>query len=253
MSINEVRYLPECGSTNAYMKEHFEEFGPVGAVYTTNQTAGRGRLGRTWVNAEGKALYYTVAIREPLAQPATLPLLAQTAVSHVRAGADMVAPSDMMDGRVAAIRQGLDDAGFTYTPLMSYAVKYSSAYYGPFREAAESAPSSGDRKSYQMDPGNAREALREAYADLGEGADAIIVKPAGPYADIIRLVRDHVDVPLCAYQVSGEYSMIRAAGLNGWVDEQAVMLESLMGLKRAGADTIITYFTETLLAQKLAR
>ena len=184
---------------------------------------------------------------------ATLPLLAQTAVSHVRAGADMVAPSDMMDGRVAAIREALDDAGFTYTPLMSYAVKYASAYYGPFREAAESAPSSGDRKSYQMDPGNAREALREAYADLEEGADALIVKPAGPYADIIRLVRDNVDVPLCAYQVSGEYSMIRAAGINGWVDERAVMLESLMGLKRAGADTIITYFTETLLAQKLAR
>lgn len=184
---------------------------------------------------------------------ATLPLLAQTAVSHVRAGADMVAPSDMMDGRVAAIRQALDDAGFTATPLMSYAVKYASAYYGPFREAAESAPSCGDRKSYQMDPANAREALREAYADLDEGADALIVKPAGPYADIIRLVRDNVDVPLCAYQVSGEYSMIRAAGLNGWVDERAVMLESLTGLKRAGADTIITYFTETLLAQKLAR
>ena len=184
---------------------------------------------------------------------ATLPLLAQPAVSHVRAGADMVAPSDMMDGRVAAIRQALDDAGFTATPLMSYAVKYASAYYGPFREAAESAPSSGDRKSYQMDPANAREALREAYADLDEGADALIVKPAGPYADIIRLVRDHVDVPLCAYQVSGEYSMIRAAGINGWVDERAVMLESLTGLKRAGADTIITYFTETLLAQKLAR
>ena len=184
---------------------------------------------------------------------ATLPLLAQTAVSHVRAGADMVAPSDMMDGRVAAIRQALDDAGFTATPLMSYAVKYASAYYGPFREAAESAPSCGDRKSYQMDPANAREALREAYADLDEGADALIVKPAGPYADIIRLVRDNVDVPLCAYQVSGEYSMIRAAGINGWVDERAVMLESLTGLKRAGADTIITYFTETLLAQKLAR
>ena len=184
---------------------------------------------------------------------ATLPLLAQTAVSHVRAGADMVAPSDMMDGRVAAIRQALDDAGFTATPLMSYAVKYASAYYGPFREAAESAPSCGDRKSYQMDPANAREALREAYADLDEGADALIVKPAGPYAYIIRLVRDHVDVPLCAYQVSGEYSMIRAAGINGWVDERAVMLESLTGLKRAGADTIITYFTETLLAQKLAR
>ena len=184
---------------------------------------------------------------------ATLPLLAQTAVSHVRAGADMVAPSDMMDGRVAAIRQALDDAGFTATPLMSYAVKYASAYYGPFREAAESAPSCGDRKSYQMDPANAREALREAYADLDEGADALIVKPAGPYADIIHLVRDHMDVPLCAYQVSGEYSMIRAAGINGWVDERAVMLESLTGLKRAGADTIITYFTETLLAQKLAR
>ena len=184
---------------------------------------------------------------------ASLPLLAQTAVSHARAGADMVAPSDMMDGRVAAIREALDQAGFDQLPLMSYAVKYASAYYGPFREAAESAPASGDRKSYQMDPANLREALREAYADLEEGADALIVKPAGPYADIIRLVRDHVDVPLCAYQVSGEYSMIRAAGLNGWIDEQAVMLESLMGLKRAGADMIITYFTETLLREKLAR
>ncbi|WP_291439814.1 porphobilinogen synthase [Desulfovibrio sp.] len=184
---------------------------------------------------------------------ATLPLLAQTAVSHARAGADMVAPSDMMDGRVAAIREALDQAGFSRLPLMSYAVKYASAYYGPFREAAESAPSSGDRKSYQMDPANLREALREAYADLEEGADALIVKPAGPYADIIRLVRDHVDVPLCAYQVSGEYSMIRAAGLNGWIDERAVMLESLMGLKRAGADMIVTYFTETLLREKLAR
>ena len=165
----------------------------------------------------------------------------------------MVAPSDMMDGRVAAIREALDQAGFSRLPLMSYAVKYASAYYGPFREAAESAPSSGDRKSYQMDPANLREALREAYADLEEGADALIVKPAGPYADIIRLVRDHVDVPLCAYQVSGEYSMIRAAGLNGWIDERAVMLESLMGLKRAGADMVITYFTETLLREKLAR
>lgn len=184
---------------------------------------------------------------------ATLPLLAQTAVSHARAGADMVAPSDMMDGRVAAIRAALDEAGFSRLPLMSYAVKYASAYYGPFREAAESAPASGDRKSYQMDPANLREALREAYADLEEGADALIVKPAGPYADIIRLVRDHVDVPLCAYQVSGEYSMIRAAGLNGWIDERAVMLESLVGLKRAGADMIITYFTETLLREKLAR
>ena len=184
---------------------------------------------------------------------ATLPLLAQTAVSHVRAGADMVAPSDMMDGRVAAIRQALDDAGFTATPLMSYAVKYASAYYGPFREAAESAPSCGDRKSYQMDPANAREALREAYADLDEGADALIVKPAGPYADIIRLVRDHVDVPLCAYQVSGEYSMLMAAIENGWLNKDAAILESLLGIRRAGADFILSYFTEYLLEQKLVR
>lgn len=184
---------------------------------------------------------------------ATLPLLAQTAVSHAQAGADMVAPSDMMDGRVAAIREALDNNGLTGTPIMSYAVKYASAYYGPFREAAENAPTCGDRKSYQMDPGNAREALREAFADLEEGADALIVKPAGPFSDIIRTVRDHTDVPLCAYQVSGEYSMIRAAGLNGWVDERAVMLESLMGLKRAGSDMIITYFSETILREGLAR
>ena len=184
---------------------------------------------------------------------ATLPLLAKTAVSHVEAGADMVAPSDMMDGRVAAIREALDEGDLTTTPIMSYAVKYASAYYGPFREAAESAPACGDRKSYQMDPGNAREALLEAFADLEEGADALIVKPAGPYSDIIRTVRDNTSVPLCAYQVSGEYSMIRAAGLNGWIDERAVMLESLTGLKRAGADMIITYFTETILREGLAR
>ena len=184
---------------------------------------------------------------------ATLPLLAKTAVSHAEAGADMVAPSDMMAGRVAAIREALDQGGLTETPVLSYAVKYASAYYGPFRDAAESAPACGDRKSYQMDPANAREALIEALADLEEGADALIVKPAGPYSDIIRTVRDHVSVPLCAYQVSGEYSLIRAAGLNGWVDERAVMLESLTGLKRAGADMIITYFTETLLKERLVR
>ena len=165
----------------------------------------------------------------------------------------MVAPSDMMDGRLAAIREALDQGGLTETPVLSYAVKYASAYYGPFRDAAESAPACGDRKSYQMDPANAREALIEALADLEEGADALIVKPAGPYSDIIRTVRDHVSVPLCAYQVSGEYSLIRAAGLNGWVDERAVMLESLTGLKRAGADMIITYFTETLLKERLVR
>ena len=183
----------------------------------------------------------------------TLPLLAKTAVSHAAAGADMVAPSDMMDGRVAAIRAALDEGGLKELPIMSYAVKYASAYYGPFRDAAESAPAAGDRKSYQMDPGNAREALIEARADLAEGADALIVKPAGPYEDIIRLVREHVEVPLCAYQVSGEYAMIRAAGLNGWIDERAVMLESLLGLKRAGADMIITYFAEEILRQRLAR
>ncbi|MBQ9452441.1 MAG: porphobilinogen synthase [Desulfovibrio sp.] len=183
----------------------------------------------------------------------TLPLLAKTAVSQAQAGADMVAPSDMMDGRVAAIREALDAAGLTGTPILSYAVKYASAFYGPFRDAAQSAPACGDRKSYQMDPGNAREALLEALADLQEGADALIIKPAGPYSDILRTVREHVNVPLCAYQVSGEYAMIRAAGLNGWVDERAVMLESLLGLKRSGADMIITYFTETLLRDGLVR
>ena len=183
----------------------------------------------------------------------TLSLLAKTAVSHAAAGADMVAPSDMMDGRIAAMRAALDDNGLTDTPLLSYAVKYASAYYGPFREAAQSSPAAGDRKSYQMDPGNAHEALIEARADIAEGADALIVKPAGPYADILYRVREACDVPVCAYQVSGEYAMLRAAGMQGWVDEQAVMMESLLGLKRAGADMIITYFTEALLRQRLAR
>ena len=183
----------------------------------------------------------------------TLEVLARTALSHVQAGADMVAPSDMMDGRVAAIRHALDESGLVMVPIMSYAVKYASAFYGPFREAAESAPACGDRKSYQMDPCNAREAIIEALADLDEGADCLIVKPAGPYMDIIRQVRDAVNVPLCAYQVSGEYSMIRAAGLNGWINEEAVMMESLLGMKRAGAKMLITYFTETLLKQRLVR
>ena len=183
----------------------------------------------------------------------TLELLAKTAVSHAAAGADMVAPSDMMDGRVAAIRHALDESGLVMVPIMSYAVKYASAFYGPFREAAESAPACGDRKSYQMDPGNAREAIIEALADLDEGADCLIVKPAGPYMDIIRQVRDAVDVPLCAYQVSGEYSMLRAAGLTGWINVEAVMMESLLGMKRTGAKMLITYFTETLLKQRLVR
>jgi porphobilinogen synthase len=182
----------------------------------------------------------------------TLALLARTALSQAEAGADIIAPSDMMDGRVAAIRQALDANGFDQVPVMSYAVKYASAFYGPFREAAESAPQSGDRRSYQMDPPNAREALREARADLDEGADMLIVKPAGPYLDIVRQVRDRCPVPIAAYQVSGEYSMIKAAAQNGWINEREVILESLIGIKRAGADMIINYFSEYLLENKLA-
>ena len=183
----------------------------------------------------------------------TLELLAKVAVTHAEAGADIVAPSDMMDGRIAALRQGLDAAGYTQLPIMSYAVKYASSFYGPFREAAESAPQSGDRKSYQMDPGNAKEALREAAADLDEGADFLMVKPAGPYLDIIRLLADNFDAPLAAYQVSGEYACIRAAAQNGWIDEQAVILESLTGIKRAGAGLILSYFTEELLLKGWVR
>lgn len=183
----------------------------------------------------------------------TLDLLTRTAVSHVEAGADIVAPSDMMDGRIAALRAGLDQAGFTQTPIMSYAVKYASAFYGPFREAADSAPQCGDRKAYQMDPGNVREALREAAADLEEGADFLMVKPAGPYQDVIRLLADTFDTPLAAYQVSGEYSLIRAAGRNGWINEEAIIMESLLGIKRAGASPIITYFAEELLLKGLVK
>lgn len=187
-----------------------------------------------------------------IANDETLPLLARTAVSHAEAGADFIAPSDMMDGRVAAVRGELDKQGFSQIPVISYAVKYASAYYGPFREAAESAPACGDRKSYQMDPANSREALREAWADLDEGADWLIVKPAGPYGDIIRLIRENVEVPLAGYQVSGEYSLIKAAARNGWIDEDAVMQESLLGIKRAGADMLITYFTEAMLLKGFA-
>lgn len=174
----------------------------------------------------------------------TLPLLAQTALSHAAAGADLVAPSDMMDGRVKMIRSALDERGFEHVPVMSYAVKYASAFYGPFREAADSAPQFGDRRSHQMDPANRREAIREARSDLDEGADVIMVKPAMAYMDIIRDLRQRLDVPVAAYQVSGEYSMIKAAGLRGWIDERAVVLESLLGLRRAGADLIITYFAK---------
>lgn len=174
----------------------------------------------------------------------TLPLLAKTAVSHAAAGADLVAPSDMMDGRVRAIREALDAEGFSHVPVMSYSVKYASAFYGPFREAAHSAPQFGDRKTHQMDPANRREAIREAQSDLDEGADILMVKPAMAYMDVIRDLRERFDVPVAAYQVSGEYSMIKAAGQMGWIDEQAVALESLVGLQRAGADVIITYFAK---------
>jgi porphobilinogen synthase len=172
---------------------------------------------------------------------ATLPLLAQQAVSHARAGADLIAPSGMMDGMVQAIRQSLDQAGFTHVPILSYAAKFASGFYGPFRDAAESAPRFGDRRSYQMDPSNAREALREVALDLAEGADIIMVKPALAYLDIVRCVKDEFGVPVAAYNVSGEYAMIKAAAANGWIDERRIVLETLTGMKRAGADMILTY------------
>lgn len=173
---------------------------------------------------------------------ATLELLAREAVSHAEAGADIVAPSDMMDGRVAHLRSALDGAGFGDTAILSYAAKYASAFYGPFREAAESAPAFGDRRSYQMDPANGREALRETRLDVAEGADMLMVKPAGAYLDIIAAVRADSPLPLAAYQVSGEYSMIKAAADRGWIDGERAMMESLTAIRRAGADTIITYF-----------
>ncbi|WP_301109271.1 porphobilinogen synthase [Sporosarcina sp.] len=172
---------------------------------------------------------------------ASLVLLAKTAVSQAKAGADIIAPSNMMDGFVAVIRQALDDAGFQNIPIMSYAVKYASAYYGPFRDAAQSTPQFGDRKTYQMDPANRMEAMREAESDILEGADFLIVKPALSYLDIIRDVKNHVLLPVVAYNVSGEYAMVKAAALNGWVDEKKIVLETLTSMKRAGADIIMTY------------
>ncbi len=175
---------------------------------------------------------------------ATLPLLARTAVAYADAGADVVAPSAMMDHQVAAIRAALDDAGHGDVAIMSYAVKYASAFYGPFREAAESAPAFGDRRAYQMDPANTREALREAALDVAEGADMLMVKPAGPYLDVVRRVRERFDLPLVAYQVSGEYAMLKAAAERGWLDERRAALESLTGIRRAGADLVITYYAK---------
>jgi porphobilinogen synthase len=171
----------------------------------------------------------------------SLELIARTAISHAEAGADMVAPSDMMDGRVAAIREGLDEGGFTETPIMAYSAKYASAFYGPFREAADSTPQFGDRRSYQMDPANALEAMREVALDVDEGADIVMVKPALPYLDVIRRAKDETRFPMAAYLVSGEYSMVKAAAANGWLDERRVVLELLTSIRRAGADLILTY------------
>ena len=174
----------------------------------------------------------------------TLDLLARTAVSHVEAGADMVAPSDMMDGRVAAMREALDEGGFQETPIMAYSAKYASSFYGPFRDAAESAPQFGDRRSYQMDPGNAIEALREVGLDVDEGADIVMIKPALPYLDVIARVKGEFGLPVAAYSVSGEYAMIKAAGRLGWLDEERAMMEALLAIRRAGADLVITYFAK---------
>jgi len=174
----------------------------------------------------------------------SIELLAREALSHARAGADMVAPSDMFDGRVAAIRTKLDEGGFGQLPIMSYAAKYASGFYGPFREAAESTPTFGDRRSHQMDPANSDEALREVAADIEEGADIVMVKPAIPYLDVIRRVKDSFGMPTAAYNVSGEFSMVKAAGQRGWIDEERVMMEMLTSIRRAGADIIITYFAK---------
>ena len=183
-----------------------------------------------------------------IANDASVELLARTAVSHVEAGADVVAPSDMMDGRVGAIRGALDEAGFADTAIVSYAAKYASAFYGPFREAAESAPSFGDRRGYQLDPANVREALRECELDIAEGADALIVKPALPNLDVIRAARERFDLPVGAYNVSGEYAMVKAAAARGWLDERQAAIESLTAIGRAGADFVVTYWAKELAA-----
>ena len=183
---------------------------------------------------------------DEVANDETLELLARTAVSHAEAGADAVAPSDMMDGRVAALRGALDDAGFETTPILAYSAKYASAFFGPFREAADSAPAFGDRRGYQMDPANVREAVRECEQDVREGADLLMVKPALPNLDVIRAVRERFDLPVADYNVSGEYAMIKAAGASGWMDERAAALESLTAIKRAGADVVVSYWTKEL-------
>ncbi|MHB1050355.1 MAG: porphobilinogen synthase [Bacteroidota bacterium] len=189
---------------------------------------------------------------DEIVNDASVELLTREALTHAQAGADMIAPSDMFDGRIGAIRKVLDDNQFNTIPIMSYAAKYASGFYGPFRDAAESTPKFGDRRSHQMDPANSDEALREVEQDLIEGADIVMVKPALPYLDIIRRVKDTFNIPIAAYNVSGEYAMIKAAGRNGWIDEERVMMETLLGIKRAGADLILTYFAKDA-AKVLAR
>jgi porphobilinogen synthase len=187
---------------------------------------------------------------EEVDNDATLPVLAAEALAHARAGADLVAPSDMMDGRVGAIRQALDESGFAHVPIMSYAAKFASALYGPFREAAESTPQFGDRRAYQMDPANADEALREVALDIDEGADIVMVKPAVPYLDLVRRVKERFGYPVAAYHVSGEYAMVKAAAARGWLDEERVVDETLLAIRRAGADVIITYFARDVAARR---
>jgi porphobilinogen synthase len=184
---------------------------------------------------------------------ATVELLVRTALTYARAGVDVIAPSDMMDGRVKAIREALDGEGFEHVPIMAYSAKYASAFYGPFREAADSTPQFGDRRSYQMDPPNAREAMREIALDIEEGADIVMVKPALPYMDIVRAARDRFDAPIAVYNVSGEYAMLKAAALNGWIDEDRAVDELLVGFVRAGADIIITYFAKDYAARHAGR
>jgi porphobilinogen synthase len=195
-------------------------------------------------DASGAAAVRSRVEQYEIENDVTLEILARTAVSQAKAGVDVIAPSDMMDGRVAAIRAALDAAGFQNTPILSYAAKFASGFYGPFREAADSAPQFGDRRSYQMDGANLREAMREIQSDIEEGADMVMVKPAMPYLDVIAAARDRFDVPIAAYQVSGEYAMIHAAAQNGWLDRERVMMESLLSIRRAGAGTILTYFAK---------
>ena len=211
--------------------------------YTSHGHCGVVQSGPQSLGAAAAATPPTAAEYEIL-NDATLDVLARTAVSQVRAGVDIIAPSDMMDGRVGAIRKALDQAGYLNTPILSYAAKFASGFYGPFREAADSAPQFGDRRSYQMDPGNILEAMREIEQDIEEGADMIMVKPAMPYLDVIAAARDRFDLPLAAYQVSGEYAMIEAAARNQWIDRERVIMESLLCIRRAGADIILTYYAQ---------